>query len=130
MYCTKRKSQSSFVLVLFHIFRKFDNLYLQNIAKKSFPVVQTFGHSLSLKPKKTSKRGELHRTITIIRKTNIRTGKDLALVHNMFDVTLLADIVEKFIEPCCEGDRNKQLYFESLPDCTSDAGLKHTKNDL
>ena len=43
---------------------------------------------------------EIDRTFEIIKKYDIKTGKDLTLMYNLLDVLLLADIFENFICNC------------------------------
>ena len=73
---------------------------------------------------------EIDRTREIIRKFNIKNGKELTELYLKSDVILLADVFEKFIKISVEEYGINPLYCVSLPGYTWQCGLKYTGINL
>ena len=73
---------------------------------------------------------EIDRTREIIKKFNIKNGKELTELYLKSDVILLADVFEKFIKISVEEYGINPLYCVSLPSYTWQCGLKHTDINL
>ena len=73
---------------------------------------------------------EISRTKEIIRKYNIKTGKDLTLLYLKMDILQLADVFENFIQSSIKSYGINPLYSYSLPGYTWKVGLKQTKIKL
>ena len=69
---------------------------------------------------------EIDRTREIIKKFNIKDGKELTELYCKSDVLLLACVFEKFIKVSQNEFGISPLYFVSLPRYTWSCGLKHT----
>ena len=69
---------------------------------------------------------EIGRTREIIKKFNIKDGKELTELYCKSDVLLLACVFEKFIKVSQNEFGISPLYFVSLPGYTWACGLKHT----
>ena len=70
---------------------------------------------------------EIDRTREIIKKFNIKNGKELTELYLKSDVILLADVFEKFIKISVEEFGFNPLYCVSLPGYTWLSGLKYTR---
>ena len=73
---------------------------------------------------------EIDRTREIIKKFNIKDGKELIELYCKSDVLLLACVFEKFIEVSQIEFGISSLYFVSLPGYTWACGLKYTNIKL
>ena len=73
---------------------------------------------------------EIDRTREIIKKFNIKNGKELTELYLKSDVILLADVFEKFIEISVDENGINPLYCVSLPGYTWQCGLKYTGINL
>ena len=73
---------------------------------------------------------EIDRTFEIIKKYNIKTGKELTLMYNKLDVLLLADIFENFIKKCMEVYKINPLYCYSAPSFTWKAFFKFSNTKI
>ena len=73
---------------------------------------------------------EIDRTREIIKKFNIKNGKELTELYLKSDVILLADVFEKFIKISVEEYGLSPLYCVSLPGYTWQCGLKYTGINL
>ena len=73
---------------------------------------------------------EIDRTREIIKKFNIKTGKELTELYLKSDVILLADVFEKFIKISIEEYGINPLYCVSLPGYTWQCGMKYTGINL
>ena len=73
---------------------------------------------------------EIDRTREIIKKFNIKNGKELTELYLKSDVILLADVFEKFIKISVEEYVINPLYCVSLPGYTWQCGLKYTGINL
>ena len=73
---------------------------------------------------------EISRTQEIIKKYNIKTGKDLTLLYLKMDILQLADVFESFIQSATKSYGINPLYSYSLPGYTWKVGLKQTKIKL
>ena len=73
---------------------------------------------------------EIDRTREIIKKFNIKNGKELTELYLKSDVILLADVFEKFIKISVEEYGINPLYCVSLPGYTWQCGLKYTGINL
>ena len=73
---------------------------------------------------------EIDRTREIIKKFNIKDGKELTELYCKSDVLLLTCVFEKFIKVSQNGFRISPLYFVSLPGYTWACGLKYTNIKL
>ena len=69
---------------------------------------------------------EIERTREIIKKFNIKDGKELTELYCKSDVLLLTCVFEKFIKVSQNEFGISPLYFVSLPGYTWACGLKHT----
>ena len=69
---------------------------------------------------------EIDRTREIIKKFNIKDGKELTELYCKSDVLLLACVFEKFIKVSQNEFGISPLYFVSLPGYTWECGLKYT----
>ena len=69
---------------------------------------------------------EIDRTREIIKKFNIKNGKELTQLYLKSDVILLADVFEKFIKISVEEYGINPLYCVSLPGYTWQCGMKYT----
>ena len=69
---------------------------------------------------------EIDRTREIIKKFNIKNGKELTELYLKSDVILLADVFEKFIKISVEEFGINPLYCVSLPGYTWQCGMKYT----
>ena len=69
---------------------------------------------------------EIDRTREIIKKFNIKNGKELTELYSKSDVILLADVFEKFIKISVEEFGINPLYCVSLPGYTWQCGMKYT----
>ena len=67
---------------------------------------------------------EIDRTFEIIKKYNLKTGKDLTEMYNLLDVLLLADVFENFIEKCKKFYKINPVYCYSSPGFTFKAFFK------
>ena len=75
---------------------------------------------------KCSDDKEIDRTREIIKKFNIKDGKELTQLYCKSDVLLLTCVFEKFIKVSQNEFGISPLYFVSLPGYTWACGLKHT----
>ena len=75
---------------------------------------------------KCSDDKEIDRTREIIKKFNIKNGKELSELYLKSDVILLADVFEKFIKISVEEFGINPLYCVSLPGYTWQCGMKYT----
>ena len=73
---------------------------------------------------------EIDRTREIIKKFNIKDGKELTELYCKSDVLLLACVFEKFIKVSQNEFGISPLYFVSLPGYTWECGLKYTNIKL
>ena len=73
---------------------------------------------------------EIDRTKEIIKKFNIKDGKELTELYCKSDVVLLACVFEKFIKVSQNEFGISPLYFVSLPGYTWECGLKYTNIKL
>ena len=73
---------------------------------------------------------EIDRTREIIKKFNIKNGKELTELYLKSDVILLADVFEKFIKISVEEFGINPLYCVSLPGYTWQCGMKYTNINL
>ena len=73
---------------------------------------------------------EIDRTREIIKKFNIKNGKELTELYLKSDVILLADVFEKFIKISVEEFGINPLYCVSLPGYTWQCGMKYTGINL
>ncbi len=73
---------------------------------------------------------EIERTMNIINKFKIESGKDLTKLYLKTDVLLLADVFENFIKISMNEFKINPLYCVSLPGYTWHCGLKHTGIEL
>ena len=73
---------------------------------------------------------EIERTNEIIKKFNIKTGKELTELYLKTDVVLLVDVFEKFIKVSQNEFKINPLYCVSLPGYTWHCGLKSTGVNL
>ena len=73
---------------------------------------------------------EIDRTREIIKKFNIKDGKELTELYCKSDVLLLACVFEKFIKVSQNDIGISPLYFVSLPGYTWECGLKFTNIKL
>ena len=73
---------------------------------------------------------EIDRTREIIKKFNIKNGKELTELYLKSDLILLADVFEKFIKISVEEYVINPLYCVSLPGYTWQCGLKYTGINL
>ena len=73
---------------------------------------------------------EIDRTREIIKKFNIKNGKELTELYLKSDVILLADVFEKFIKISVEEFGINPLYCVSLPGYTWQCGMKYTDINL
>ena len=73
---------------------------------------------------------EIDRTREIIKKFNIKDGKELTELYCKSDVLLLARVFEKFITVSQNEFGISPLYFVSLPGYTWECGLKYTNIKL
>ena len=73
---------------------------------------------------------EIDRTREIIKKFNIKNGKELTELYLKSDVILLADVFEKFIKISVEEYGINPLFCVSLPGYTWQCGLKYTGINL
>ena len=73
---------------------------------------------------------EIDKTIEIIKKFNIKNGKELTELYLKSDVILLADVFEKFIEISVDEYGMNPLYCVSLPGYTWQCGVKYTDINL
>ena len=73
---------------------------------------------------------EIDRTFEIIKKYNLKTGKELTLMYNLLDVLLLADVFENFIKKCLEFYKINPLYCYSAPGFTFKAFFKFSNISL
>ena len=73
---------------------------------------------------------DIDRTREIIKKFNIKNGKELTELYLKSDVILLADIFEKFIRVSVNEFGINPLYCVSLPGYTWQCGLKYTGINL
>ena len=73
---------------------------------------------------------EIERTMDIIRRFDIKSGKELTEVYLKSDVLLLTCVFEKFIKISVEEYKINPLYFVSLPGYTWQCGLKYTGINL
>ena len=73
---------------------------------------------------------EIDRTNEIIKIFNIKNGRELTEFYNKADVTLLADIFEKFINVSISEFGINPLYHISLPGTTWSNGLRYTRAEL
>ena len=73
---------------------------------------------------------EIDRTREIIKKFNIKNGKELTELYLKSDVILLADVFEKFIKISVEEYGISPLYCVSLPGYTWQCGMKYTDINL
>ena len=73
---------------------------------------------------------KIDRTREIIKKFNIKNGKELTELYLKSDVILLADVFEKFIKISVEEYGINPLYCVSLPGYTWQCGLKYTGINL
>ena len=73
---------------------------------------------------------EIDRTREIIKKFNIKNGKELTELYLKSDVILLADVFEKFIKVSVNEFGINPLYCVSLPGYTWQAGIKFTEINL
>ena len=73
---------------------------------------------------------EIDRTREIIKKFNIKDGKELTELYCKSDVFLLACVFEKFIKVSQNEFEISPLYFVSLPGYTWECGLKFTNYKL
>ena len=69
---------------------------------------------------------EIDRTREIIKKFNIKDGKELTELYCKSDVLLLTGVFEKFIKVSQIEFGISPLYFVSLPGYTWACGLKYT----
>ena len=69
---------------------------------------------------------EINRTREIIKKFDIKDGKELTELYCKSDVLLLSCVFEKFIKVSVNEFGISPLYFVSLPAYTWSCGLKHT----
>ena len=69
---------------------------------------------------------EIDRTREIIRKFNIKDGKEITDIYCKSDVLLLACVFEKFIKVSQKEFGVSPLYCVSLPGYTWECGLKYT----
>ena len=73
---------------------------------------------------------EIDKTREIIKKFNIKNGKELTELYLKSDVILLADVFENFIEISVDEYGINPLYCVSLPGYTWQCGLKYTGINL
>ena len=73
---------------------------------------------------------DINRTNEIIKKFNIKNGKELTLLYLKTDVIQLADIFENFIKTAIKEYKINPLYCYSLPGYTWNAGLLYTQIKL
>ena len=73
---------------------------------------------------------EIDRTREIIKKFNIKGGKELTQLYCKSDVLLLACVFEKFIKVSQNEFGISPLYFVSLPGYICECGLKYTNIKL
>ena len=73
---------------------------------------------------------QIGRTREIIKKFNIKDGKELTELYCNSDLLLLACAFEKFIKVSQNEFGISPLYFVSLPGCTWECGLKYTNIKL
>ena len=66
----------------------------------------------------------------LLKKINIKNGKELTELYLKSDIILLADVFEKFIKISVEEFGINPLYCVSLPGYTWQCGLKHTGKNL
>ena len=59
-------------------------------------------------------------------KLNLETAIELTLIYKKFDVTILPDIFQDFVETCYENHK-KPVFLLSLPGLMSEAEIKHTQ---
>ena len=73
---------------------------------------------------------EIERTKEIIEIFNIKDGDQLTKLYCKYDVILLADVFEKFVNVSTEEYKNNPLYCVSLPGYTYQCALKYTNIKL
>ena len=73
---------------------------------------------------------EIDRTREVIKKFNIKDGKEVTELYCKSDVLLLACVFEKFIKVSQNEFGISPLYFDSLPGYTWECGLKYTNIKL
>ena len=76
------------------------------------------------------KQNEIDRTFEIIKKYNLKSGRELTLMYNLLDVLLLADIFENFIKKCLEYYKINPLYSYSAPGFTWKAFFKFSNTRI
>ena len=94
---------------------------VDNLDKKDF---------FSKLKKKCPDDEEIQRTMDIIKRFNIKNGKELTEIYLKSDVLLLACVFEKVIKVSVNEYKINPLYFVSLPGYTWQCGLKYTGKNL
>ena len=67
---------------------------------------------------------EIDRTFEIIKKYNLKTGRELTIMYNILGTLLLADVFENFIRQCLKHYKINPLYWYSAPGFTWKAFFK------
>ena len=73
---------------------------------------------------------EIDRTFEIIKKYEIKTGRELTIMYNLLDTLLLADIFENFIKKCKKFYKINPLYCYSAPGFTWKAFFKFSNTSV